>query len=61
MRPGRLSRVKCMLISDFHLTYTDSVAAAAGIRAASEGRARSLLEGKDRGGNDSRSFLKCAL
>ena len=52
MRPGRLSRVKCMLISDFHLTYTDSVAAAAGIRAASEGRARSLLEGKERGGND---------
>ena len=36
-----------MLICDFHLTYTDSVAAAAGIRAASEVLSGVSLKGKN--------------
>ena len=47
-----------MLICDFHLTYTDSVAAAAGIPAASEGRAGVSLKANKRGGNDSLNLLK---
>ena len=47
-----------MLISNLHLTYMDSVAAPAGIRAASEGRAGVSLKAKKRGGNDSLNLLK---